>query len=225
MRNISDQVHAQGETIKKMQEVPKVITVLFLASNPQEVTQLKLGEEARDIQNRIMLSKHRDSVKFETRWAVRPSDILQAINEVNPTIVHFSGHGSEAGELVLQNPDDSLKIVTPEAIAQTMKVASDTIRLVFFNACFSSIQSELVAETIEASIGMKTSIGDEAARVFAAQFYSAIGFGHSLDTAFRQAKAALMLEGIPEEDTPILSLSEGIESTSVFLVASPELEI
>lgn len=44
------------------------------------------------------------------------------------------------------------------------------------------------------SIGMNTSIGDDAARVFAAQFYSSIGFGLSIQKAFDQAKAALMLE-------------------------------
>lgn len=38
----------------------------------------------------IRKSEHRDSVKLESRWATRTIDILQAINEVDPTIVHFS---------------------------------------------------------------------------------------------------------------------------------------
>lgn len=44
---------------------------------------------------------------------------------------------------------------------------------------------------------MNKAIEDEAARVFAAQFYSAIGFGYSIRVAFDQAIAALTLEGIP----------------------------
>ena len=52
---------------------------------------------------------------------------------------------------------------------------------------------------VDVAIGMNTSIGDEAALVFASQFYSSIGFGKSIKTAFDQAKAALMLEGIPEK--------------------------
>ena len=231
MKQLSSTLQAQGkaqnrlkEEVQKLQEIPKVITVLFLAANPQETSQLQLGEEARDIQNKIRLSKHRDSVKFETRWAVRPSDILQAINELNPTIVHFSGHGGDTGDLVLQNPDSSIKLVSPEAITQTMSVASDSIRLVFFNTCFSLLQAERVVENIEASIGMNDSIGDDAARVFAAQFYSAIGFGHSLDTAFKQAKAALLLEGIPEDSTPVLSIATGIDPKLTFLVSSENIE-
>lgn len=221
LSSIDQHEHEQrrmNEVLQELQSLPEVITVLFLASNPQDVSQLQLGEEAREIQNMIRLSEYRESVKFETRWAVRPADILQAINETNPTIVHFSGHGCASGELVLQNPDGSPKLVTPEAISQTMSVASDNIRLLFFNACFSSIQAEGVVENVEASIGMNDSIGDVAARVFAAQFYSAIGFGHSLNVAFEQAKAALMLEGIPEEKTPVLVLREDIDSNDVYLV-------
>src|SRR5690606_8680733 len=59
---------------------------------------------------------------------------------------------------------------------------------------------------------------DEAARVFAAQFYSAVGFGLSLSKAFEQGKAALMLEGIPEEDIPELYLAENVNPDELILV-------
>lgn len=65
---------------------------------------------------------------------------------------------------------------------------------------------------------MKTSIGDEAARVFAAQFYSAIGFGLSVKQSFDQAKTALMLEGIAEQDTPELFVAAGVEVDQLILV-------
>jgi hypothetical protein len=68
---------------------------------------------------------------------------------------------------------------------------------------------------------MNASIGDTAARVFAAQFYSAIGFGHSVAKAFQQAKAALMLEGIPEDHTPELFTAEGVDASTLFLVQLP----
>ncbi|MBW4829200.1 MAG: hypothetical protein KZY61_12170 [Clostridiaceae bacterium] len=43
-------------------------------------------------------------------------DILQAINELNPAIVHFSGHVSVTDELVLQVTDGNAKLVSKEAI-------------------------------------------------------------------------------------------------------------
>ena len=85
-----------------------------------------------------------------------------------------------------------------------MATASDTIRLVVFNARFSESQAKNVVEYIDSAIGMSDSIGDEAACVFAAQLYSSIGFGKSLQNAFNQAITELMLEGIPEETKPKL---------------------
>ena len=204
--------------IEQLQAVPETITVLFLAANPIDTPALRLDEEARSIQEKIRLSEYRDSIRFESRWATRASDILQAINETNPTIVHFSGHGADTGELALLNPDGSTKLVTKEAISMAMSTASDTIRLVVFNACFSEIQAQNVVDHIESASGMSTSIGDDAACVFAAQLYSSIGFGRSLQTSFKQAIAALMLEGIPEDDTPQLYVKDSIDPNDIILV-------
>lgn len=204
--------------LEQLQAVPEKITVLFIAANPVDTPALRLDEEARSIQEKIRLSEYRDSVSFESRWATRSSDILQAINETNPTIVHFSGHGTDTGELALLNPDGSTKLVTKEAISMAISTASDTIRLVVFNACFSEVQAKTVVDYIESAIGMSTSIGDEAACVFAAQLYSSIGFGHSLQISFKQAIAALMLEGIPEDATPQLYVKDGVDPVDLFFV-------
>lgn len=206
------------QDIKQLQAAPEVITVLFLAANPVGTASLQLDEEARSIQQKIRMSDYRDSVRFESRWATRSGDILQAINETNPTIVHFSGHGASNGDLVLLNPDGSAKMVSKEAISMAMATASDTIRLIVFNACFSESQAESVIEHIDAAIGMSTSIGDEAACVFAAQLYSSIGFGRSLQTSFNQAIAQLMLEGIPEDSTPKLYVKDSMDANDIILV-------
>lgn len=215
----------QGETqlkmqmeIEKLKAIPEKITVLFLAANPIDTQPLRLDEEARAIQKRIRLSEYRDSVIFESRWATRSSDILQAINETNPTIVHFSGHGTPAGDLVLLNPDGTKRIVRKEAISMAISTASDSIKLVVFNACFSEVQAQSVVSYVDAAIGMSTSIGDEAACVFASQLYSAIGFGHSLQTSFRQAIAQLMLEDIDEENTPKLYVKDGLDPDNIVFV-------
>ena len=79
------------------------MTVLFLASNPVDIPSLRLDAESRAIHEMIRKSDYRDNIRFETRWAVRTSDILQAINEVNPDVIHFSGHGSSGGDLAFEN--------------------------------------------------------------------------------------------------------------------------
>ncbi len=211
MKDISSTLQEHGEIhsatytiLQELQQLPDKIKVLFLASNPLDQNHLRLDEEVREITTQIRASRHRDSVELVSYWAARPLDILQALNEHEPAIIHFSGHGSDAEELVFQDAQGCTKLVSKDAIVQTMMAASGSIRLVFFNACYSRPQAEAVVQHVDAAIGMNTGIGDEAARVFSAAFYSAIGFGLSVNTAFEQAKAALMLEDIPEEETPEL---------------------
>ncbi|CEJ69284.1 CHAT domain protein [Chryseobacterium oranimense G311] len=204
--------------IQELKKIPEKITVLFLASNPIDQVQLRLDEEARSITEMIRKTKHRDSVKFESRWALQTLDLLQALNEHDPTIVHFSGHGSDNDEIVFQTQEGIAKLVSKEAIVQTMMASADNIRLVFFNTCYSRNQAEAVSEFVEATIGMNTTIGDKAARVFSSQFYSAIGFGLSVGKAFQQAKALLMMEDIPEESTPELFIKPGFNAEEIILV-------
>lgn len=212
-------------TLKALQELPEKIVVLFLASNPTDAQQLRLDEEARLIEDMIRKAKHRDSVSFVSRWAVQPMDVLQAINELNPTIVHFSGHGADSDEIVFQDANGNKKLVSKEAIVQTMMASSSDIRLVFFNTCYSYKQAEAVTHHVEAAIGMNTSIGDHAARVFSSQFYSAIGFGLSVKKAFEQAKALVMMEGLKEENTPELFVQEDLDSNDLIIVRPEGLEV
>lgn len=204
--------------IERLKYVPEKITVLFFATNPRDTSRLRLDEEVRSIQEMIRKSEHRDSIIFESRWAVRPLDILQAINELNPDVVHFSGHGVSTGELVLENADGTTKVVTKEAITQTIMTSSDKIHLLFFNACFSYEQAQSVTKYVDAAIGMTTSVGDKAAVAFAAQFYSSLGFGYHVQKAFEQAKGVLMLESPDEYDTPALFLKDGIDANSLYIV-------
>lgn len=210
--------HVTLSAIEMLQRLPERITVLFLASNPLDEERLRLDEEVRAIGEMIRKAEHRDSVQLESRWAVRPLDILQALNECQPRIVHFSGHGLPSDEIVLQDNAGKAKAVSKAALVETMAAASGDIQLVFFNTCHSRGQAEALVEHVATAIGMNALIGDAAARVFAAQFYSAIGFGLSVGTAFRQAKAALMLESISEESTPELFVAAGMDADELVLV-------
>lgn len=230
--DLSIQRENQNNLIKevnKLKEAKEKINILFIASNPDiefidddgnsvQQQKLKLEKEAREIHESIQKSLKRDSISFETRWATRVTDLLQFINEVNPTILHFSGHGTSDGKLVFQDNNDQPKLLNMDTLIELINASSDNLRLVVLNNCYSSIISEKVIDNIEASIGMNNSIGDEAAIVFASQLYSSIGFGLSLEKAFQQAIVALKLYDIPEDGTPKLFASDGIEANEIYLV-------
>ena len=192
-------------------------TILFLTANPNGTPQLALDEEAREIEQKIRASKYGDELSFETKWAVRPDDLLQYLNQYRPHIVHFSGHGSVSEEIILLDCDRNAKPVSAAAVKQLFTTLRDNIRVVVLNACYSHMQAKAITEMIDCTIGMKKAIGDAAAIKFAASFYRALGFGRSVKEAFEQGKTALMLEGILEEDTPELLVRAGVDPAKVIL--------
>jgi len=207
----------RGHLTIEFASLPERITVLFFAADPRDLDRLGLDEEIRLIQEKLRASEYRDAVELKSRWAVRPTDLLQALNEEMPHIVHFSGHGSE-DEIAFMDPEGNTKTLTKEAIAQLMNTMTDNIRVVVFNSCYSSEQAAAVTKYVDVAIGMSAAIEDEAARTFSAQFYSAIGFGRSVRQAFDQARMALQLEGVPDADAPELFAREGIDPDEVVLV-------
>lgn len=138
-------------------------------------------------------------------------------------MVHFSGHGTSADALVLQDDQGRPKHVSKQGIVSAIAAGSDAVRLVFFNTCFSYNQAKGCIENIDAAIGMKQEIGDDGARVFASQFYSAIGFGHSITKAFAQAKAALTMEDPGQADIPDLYHRPGLTEEELTLVRPNDL--
>ncbi|MCP4403298.1 MAG: hypothetical protein GY801_39070 [bacterium] len=68
---------------------------------------------------------------------------------------------------------------------------------------------------------MSDAVTDRAAIIFMASFYRAIGFGRSVQNAFDQAKVALLLEGIQEENTPELFCKPDVDPSMMFLIEPP----
>jgi hypothetical protein len=196
----------------------KRVRVLLVCANPRGTAALKLDEEVRQIESKVRGSEYRDCIKIITSLAARPDDLLQYLNEHQPHVVHFSGHGSEEEEIILLDRDGKPKSVSKEALVSLFRTLKGNIRVVMLNACFSEPQASAIIQEIDCAIGMKRAIGDDAAITFAASFYRAVGFGRSVKEAVDQGKSALLLEGILEERTPVLLNRRGVAPESVFLI-------
>ena len=196
----------------------ETIKVLFLAANPLDTTMLRLGEEVREIEKKIRGAEYRGAVELHSKWAVRPDDLLEYLNRFRPHIVHFSGHGEPAEELILEDNAGQAKTVSKKALISLFKTLKDNIRVVVLNACFSQPQAEAIAGQIDCAIGMKKAIGDRAAITFAASFYRAIGYGRSIQEAFEQGTTALLLEGISESNTPELFVRHDVRPSEIILI-------
>lgn len=204
---------------------PEKVKVLFLGANPRTTAPLALDEEIRAITEKIRLATGRELIQVVQALAVRPNDLLQQLLQHRPHVIHFSGHGNEAGEIVLVNDQGQTQPVSAEALKDLFTTLKDNIRLVFLNACYTHTQSEAIAEVIDFVISMGTAISDQAARVFAAAFYQGLAFHRSVQESFALGRIALQLERIPEKDTPQLLVRAGMDATAVVLVPAEAQEM
>jgi len=194
------------------------LRVLFLAANPLSTTHIALDTEHREVSERVRMSAQRDQVNIVSRWAVRPRDLQQAILEVVPHIVHFSGHGTSLAGITLQGPGSSAIEVTSEALSSLFRIVNEDVRVVVLNACYSEHQAKAIAEHIDFVVGMRSSVTDVAACEFAAAFYQAIAYGKSIKTAFELGINAIQLEGLTgDEDIPIFHNRTGIDDATLLL--------
>jgi CHAT domain len=194
---------AQGEpTAKADDEEPACI--LFLSADPWTADRLRLGEEAREIDQALRSAPRRGRIALEQRTSVRPMDLIPAILEVRPTVVHFSGHGTESGELCMEDATGRTHSVSAEALAMLFGALDGSVECVVLNACYAEIQARTIAEYVPYVVGMRKAVGDEAAIAFATGFYQALGAGCRYPQAFRLGCSAIGLSGIPGHLTPVL---------------------
>jgi hypothetical protein len=179
--------------------------ILFISADPTDESRLRLGEEFREIQNQLKTAMLRDQFNLEMpQLSARPVDITRAFLEMQPGIVHFSGHGDSSGALYFENQNGTSQLVLPDALAALFKQFSGKVTCVLLNACYSEVQARSIADHIEYVIGMKSSIGDGAAIAFSIGFYQALGTGENIENAYKLGCIQIALNGISEHLTPVL---------------------
>jgi Domain of unknown function (DUF1830)/CHAT domain len=180
------------------------IKILFLAADPSDAARLRLGQELRDIREKLQMSKCRDRFFLDSRESVRLGDLTQALLDIEPGIVHFSGHGLNSGHLCFEDKQGRSKTVEPSALADIFKLFSHQIRCVILNACYSEIQAKAIVEHIPFVIGMSKSIEDESAILFSTGFYKALGANREIEDAYDFGRAEIGMSSISSRDIPVL---------------------
>jgi hypothetical protein len=194
-----------------------VIKILCLVANPTDTGWLRLGEEMREISEKIDLAEARDRFELIQHHALRVGDLQRVLMKHQPHIVHFSGHGSKDEELILENAAGKSQQVRRQAVAELFRILKDNVRIIVFNACFTRAQAVALGDNIDYTVGTDKPLGDRAAVVFAAAFYLALAYRRSVRDAFESARLELSLQGLAGADAPELFVREGVDDAEPFL--------
>lgn len=180
--------------------------ILILSANPKNTTNLRLDEEVREIKNTLAISPHRDEFQIITESAVRVDDLTRFLSHYQPTIVHFSGHGSGTDGLALEDNSGNIQLVSTQALAKLFDLFQEQVECVLLNACYSEEQADSIHQHIDCVVGMNQAIGDKAAIKFSVGFYTALAAGMNYEDCFQMGCTSIDLQGIPEYATPKIKI-------------------
>lgn len=203
------------------------IKILFFAADPLSAPaygadRLMLDEDVRRIREKVRSAEYRDSLDFDFRLAARTDDLVQALTEVCPQVVHFSGHGGKEGLVLVSADGRHPRRVDAEGLAELFTAFRGDIRLVVLNACLSIPQARAIADVVGCAIGTRESIPDEAAIAFGSSFYRAIASGSSVQAAFDRANAAMGLEHPEARGCTELVVREDVDASALVMVSPHE---
>jgi len=196
-----------------------LVRILFLAANPKDTIQVRISEEIRTIEERLRTTKYGGQFKVEQCPAVRVTDLSDALLRYRPQIVHFSGHGSPSGQIILEDKSGMTQPVSPEALSDLFKILKDDIQLVVLNACHTETQAQAIMRHVRCVICMSGEIDDTSAIAFAGGLYRGLGWGRSVATSFDVGCNEIEISSLKHADRPTL---HGVDLDKMYL-AQPDI--
>jgi hypothetical protein len=203
---------------------PEKLRVLYLTANPG--LDLRTDTEVRQVQQALRDAKYRDLVTVEQRPAATFQDLLDGLNDVQPHIIHFSGHGG--GETLVMDRGDleggADHSVSFSLLVKALGATDNPPTLLVLNACDTLDGADVILPAVPVIIAMSDNVLDLAAILFAQQFYAALASGQSVGSSLKQAKVAIEAAMIDDDasDLPQCISRDDVDVGSLVLVKAVE---
>lgn len=236
-REIARLSHPPIQYVPIREPQPEKLRVLYLTANPDAIESerieadgsivregvwLRIDREVRSVQKTIRGSKYRDLVEVHHMPAATREDVLEGLNDYRPHIIHFSGHGGGQSLLMESDRDDALTGVALEfdLLGAALSATTTPPSLIVLNACETLDGAEVLLNAIPIIIAMSEEITDDAAIVFAKQFYAAIASAQSVGKALDQARVAMRMAELDEDRVPQHIARDDVDIDALILVKS-----
>jgi hypothetical protein len=198
------------------------ISILFVSADPGDSPRLRLSTEEREIRTELQASEHRHRFRFHGVGSLRSKDLSFAVLQHRPKILHFAGHGNRAGAIFLEDDGGAAHPVQPQALADLIAATGEAVQCVVLNACYSAKLAGHLLQAVPCVIGMRRTIGDDAAIAFSIGFYQALGAGRSPQQAFDLGKAQVAMRDLKQRAIPVMRCRKAVAPRPA--VAEPSRE-
>ena len=184
-----------SEIRQLLQNLRKPMAILLVLADPLDGGRLRLLSEQQRLRDSLSQSLHRDSFEIQALAEARLDNFGRMLARTKPTIIHFSGHGSQNG-IYFSSPMGQAVKIEPSRLSQMLSFASqDNLQGAVMNACFTAEMFRTRAVDQD-TVVMDRELSDAAAISFTQQFYTYLGDGRSFKDAFTWAQASTDLTEI-----------------------------
>jgi len=185
------------------------LCILVMISSPSDYDQLDVELEKANLLSALSDLERRGMVKLEWLEEATLLALQRRLRRGGYHIFHFIGHGgfderAQEGLLLMEDERGRGRPVSGQHLG-VMLHDHRTLRLAVLNACegarssrtdpFAGTATTLVQQGIPAVVAMQSEITDEAAIVFAREFYAAIADGYPVDASLAEARKAIFATG------------------------------
>src|SRR5258708_28086102 len=129
------------------------IKILFLAANPLTTSWIRVDEEARQVREKLERGSKADQFELLTYPATRAADLQELLMKNEPHIVHFSGHGSLAEKIILEDFEGNGVEISTKGLVDVFRLQRNSVRVVVLNACMTKPQATALTQVIDYAIG------------------------------------------------------------------------
>lgn len=174
--------------------------VVFIAANPKNLPDTEWVKEYKVIE-KVFNDNSLDS-KFELKpiFNTTPNELLKYVQGKRIWFIHFSGHGSNTGKIVLQDESGKSFIVTERYFLDLIGRVQG-LKCILFASCNSDKLIKKTQDKIDYSIGFSGTItfsenndDKDAIEEFIKCFYESFSKVESIPMAYRFAKESLALK-------------------------------
>ncbi|MBP7765122.1 MAG: CHAT domain-containing protein [Syntrophaceae bacterium] len=215
------------------------LRVLVMISSPADFACLDVAREKANILEALDPLVREGKVLIRFLEDAGLATLRRVLRNESYHVFHFIGHGGfseqiDEGVLVLEDEEGRSYQANAHRISTALQGGDFPPRLIVLNACegaragksdpYASVAATLVRHGIPAVVAMQFAITDEAAAIFASEFYSALAEGLPVDTALAEARNVIYLKPNDVEwGTPVLYMRSA-DGTLFSLTGKPAPE-
>jgi TPR repeat protein len=195
------------------------LRIVVMVSSPSDYARLDVEREKSKINEALKDLAGAGKIQLEFLESATLTALVHSLRKQDCHVFHYIGHGgfdkqSEEGVLVLEDDRGRSWLAGAHRVGTVLHDCR-SLRLAVLNACegarnsqtdpFAGLAASAVRQGIPAVVGMQFEITDQAAIIFAREFYGAIADGFPVDAALAEARKIIYLAPNDVEwGTPVL---------------------